>query len=112
MTQFTNTLEGKFPRSKLVVWPFVPLSIAAFVYLAEVSGHGVTNHGSVYFFLFVIFASAVAAFIFSLFILPAAIRRLKSNPVDRTSVNYLSVGFSIAFDLAFLAGAFVFFRFA
>jgi hypothetical protein len=103
MTQLTDSFEKKFPRLALVIWPLIPTAIATFAYFTSVD-----SLAGAYVILFLTVISSAAAFFFSIVALPYVINRLKSNPIDRTSSNYLSVGFLIAFDLTFIACAFVF----
>ncbi len=102
MKQVLNFYGEKFPNLALVIWPLVPLSILAFISFAEFHGKVLFNHVNVYLYFLVIAGSALVAFIFSLIALPKAIKRLKLNKTDRTSFNYISVVFSIIFDLSFL----------
>jgi hypothetical protein len=101
MTQVSNSQGDKFPIAALVIWPLVPLSIVAFIAIAEFRGQALFNHLNVYLYFLAIAGSALAAFILSLRALPKAIQRLKSNQSESTTFNYISVGFSILFDLAF-----------
>jgi hypothetical protein len=105
MAQITDSFEDKFPRLTLLAWPLVPVCSLALAYLVEV-----VSYAGAYIFIFFTVMSSVAAFFFSLVVLPKTIHRLKSNPVDRTTINYIAISFPIIFDLVFLAGLFVFFR--
>ena len=102
MTQHSNFHKDNFPRLQLVIWPLIPFGVVALAAFAGSMGYQFNLHGSGMAIMFLIFVSAVAAFLISLSTLPKAIQRLKSKQRDKTVANYAATGFAIAFDLAFL----------
>jgi hypothetical protein len=79
-----------------------PVSLIAIGFLAEAMGHKWNIHGEAAVLAALLVLTSFAAFIFELFALPTAIKRLRRIPEERTPFNLACTGFALAFVGAWL----------